>query len=276
MAGLKPVPGVEKIIAIASGKGGVGKSTTAVNLALALKHLGKKVAILDADIYGPNQPHLLGAENIRPESTEQKHLRPVTRYGIQSMSIGYLVPPENAMIWRGPIVSTALQQLFYDTEWDNVEYLILDLPPGTGDVQLTLAQKIPISGTIIVTTPQEVSLLDVRKAINMFQKVNIPIIGVVENMSGFVCSNCGHHTDIFGHGGGTKLAQEFSLQLLGQIPLEPTIQEQTEHGLPIVEKDPQSPLSKIYIEIAKQIFDKLAVIEKNPKNIFPRIVIENK
>ncbi len=276
MAGLNPVPGVKRIIAVASGKGGVGKSTTAVNLALALKNLGKKVAILDADIYGPNQPHMLGAEKSRPESTEQKRLRPVIKHGVQSMSIGYLVAPETAMIWRGPMVSTALQQLFYDTDWDNVDYLILDLPPGTGDVQLTLAQKIPIDAAVIVTTPQEVALLDVRKAVNMFQKVKIPIFGIIENMSDFVCSHCGHHTNIFGTGGGQKLAEEFSIQLLGKIPLDSTIQQQTEEGLPIVEKDPEGKISISYIEIAKSIVDKINDLEKNPKNIFPRITIENK
>lgn len=276
MAGLKPVPGVQKIIAVASGKGGVGKSTTAVNLALALKTLGKNVAILDADIYGPNQPHMLGAEKARPESTDQKRLRPIVRHGIQSMSIGYLVAPETAMIWRGPIVSTTLQQLIYETDWENVDYLILDLPPGTGDVQLTLAQKIPVDGAVIVTTPQEVSLLDVRKAINMFKKVNIPIVGIVENMSRFTCQHCGHHTDIFGAGGGEKLAQEFSINLLGKIPLAPTIEQQTEKGLPIVAADPHSELSKTYIEIAKKISDKLNDLAKNPTTIFPRIVIENK
>jgi ATP-binding protein involved in chromosome partitioning len=267
-----PLP-IKNIIAIASGKGGVGKSTTAVNLALALTLDGARVGILDADIYGPNQPQMLGATE-RPE-TKDKKLQPVIRYGIQSMSIGYLVDPDSAMIWRGPMVSTALQQLLNDTQWDNLDYLIMDLPPGTGDIQLTMAQKIPVSGAIIVTTPQDIALLDARKAIAMFRKVNVPVLGVVENMSGHVCSQCGHHEAIFGSGGGERLAHQYEVELLGSLPLDMRIREQADGGKPTVIAEPESKLSQTYRSIAQKAVDKLAQIKKRASR-FPKIVVENR
>jgi ATP-binding protein involved in chromosome partitioning len=266
-----PLAGVKNIIAIASGKGGVGKSTTAVNLALALVTQGARVGLLDADIYGPNQPHILGA-HAKPESTDGKMLEPVMRYGIQSMSIGYLVDPETPMVWRGPMVISALQQLLSHTHWQHVEYLIIDLPPGTGDIQLTLAQKIPLSGAVIVTTPQDIALLDARKAIGMFQKVDVPILGVVENMSHHTCSQCGHNEPIFGEGGAARLAEQYQIDLLGALPLAMTIREQADGGKPTVVAEPQSNITAIYKAIAAKITAKLAQTKKK----FPTIVIENR
>jgi ATP-binding protein involved in chromosome partitioning len=267
---------IKNIIAIASGKGGVGKSTTAVNLALALTLDGSRVGILDADIYGPNQPQMLGATE-RPEAPEakDKKLQPIIRYGIQSMSIGYLVDADSAMIWRGPMVSTALQQLLNDTQWDNLDYLIMDLPPGTGDIQLTMAQKIPVSGAIIVTTPQDIALLDARKAIAMFRKVNVPVLGVVENMSVHVCSQCGHSEAIFGSGGGERLAQQYEVELLGSLPLDMRIREQADGGKPTVIAEPESKLSQTYRSIAQKATEKLAQIKKRASK-FPKIVVENR
>src|SRR5579872_3784334 len=213
----KNIPQIKNIIAIASGKGGVGKSTTAVNLALALSKEGLRVGILDADIYGPSIPLMLGIKT-RPEVTEEKKIRPIIAYDIQSMSIGYLVDEKTPMVWRGPMVSGALQQLLHDTLWDNLDYLIIDLPPGTGDIQLTLSQKIPVTAAIIVTTPQDLALLDARRAYEMFQKVKVPVLGIVENMSGHICSQCGHAEAIFGQGGGEKLANDIGIELLGRLP----------------------------------------------------------
>lgn len=246
------IPGVKKIIAIASGKGGVGKSTTTVNLALALSQQNKRVGILDADIYGPNQPHMLGGAQ-KPELHDNDHFKPVVRFGLQTMSMGYLVDSEDPMIWRGPMVVKALQQMLYFTVWDDLDYLLIDLPPGTGDVQLTLSQKTPLNGVIIVTTPQPVALLDAKKGIDMFRKVNVPILGIIENMSVYHCTHCGHDAHIFGEGGAAKLAKEYNVPLLGQIPLELKIREQADLGKPIVIAEPDSDVARLYLDISSQL-----------------------
>ncbi len=270
--GLKPLNGVKNIIAIASGKGGVGKSTTAVNLALALHAEGAHVGILDADIYGPNQPQMLGICH-KPETIDGKAMRPIVSHGLQSMSIGYLVEQKTPMVWRGPMVSGALQQLLHDTAWEDLDYLIVDLPPGTGDVQLTLAQKIPVSGAVVVTTPQDIALLDVHKAIGMFHKVNVPVLGVVENMSLHICSQCGHQEAIFGAGGGALIAEQYEIPLLGQLPLDIHIRQQADSGNPTVAAEPESSVSLIYRDIARKIAAKLSLRAKNFSNRFPKIVI---
>ncbi|HFB64749.1 MAG TPA: iron-sulfur cluster carrier protein ApbC [Aeromonadales bacterium] len=247
----QPLSEVKNIIAVASGKGGVGKSTTAVNLALALKKEGANVGILDADIYGPSLPIMLGSQGMRPESKDNKTIEPLMRYGLQSMSIGYLVEPEQAVVWRGPMASGALQQLINDTQWQQLDYLVVDLPPGTGDIQLTLSQKVPVSAALIVTTPQDIALADARKGIGMFEKVDIPVLGIVENMSTHICSNCGHEDAIFGDGGGAKLAEETGVNLLGKLPLDRNIREQTDSGCPTVENDPDSKITAAYVELAR-------------------------
>ncbi len=262
------------IIAVASGKGGVGKSTTAVNLALALVAEGARVGILDADIYGPNQPQMLGADS-RPETKDNKTFEPIVRYGVQSMSIGYLIDQDTPMVWRGPMATSALQQLLTQTNWDNLDYLIIDLPPGTGDIQLTLTQKIPLSGAVIVTTPQDIALLDARKAIAMFQKVNVPVLGVVENMSVHICSQCGHAESIFGHEGGKRLAEQYHVDLLGSLPLDIRIREQADSGKPTVVAEPDGTITKIYRAIAREVAAKLSLQAKTASK-FPKIVIENK
>lgn len=268
------IPEVKNILAIASGKGGVGKSTTAVNLALALSQAGARVGILDADIYGPSVPLMLGIHH-RPEITEQKKIHPILAHGIQSMSIGYLVDENAPMVWRGPMVSGALQQLLNDTLWDNVDYLIIDLPPGTGDIQLTLTQKIPVTGAIIVTTPQDLALLDARRAYEMFRKVNVPVLGIIENMSMHVCSECGHKEPIFGEGGGKKMAEQYQIPLLGRLPLDIQIREEADRGQPTVIADPSSVNAKLYGEIAEHIMTKLSSGEKIDMSRFPKIVIQN-
>ncbi len=272
--GIKALPKIKNIIAIASGKGGVGKSTTAVNLALALSKEGARVGILDADIYGPSQPLMLGVTTT-PELKDKKMLMPIIRHGIQSMSIGYLIDESAPMVWRGPMVSMALQQLLNDTQWDNLDYLIVDLPPGTGDIQLTLAQKIPVSAAVIVTTPQDLALLDARRAYEMFQKVNVPVLGVVENMGIHVCSQCGHAEHIFGEGGGNRLAQQYHLQLLGSLPLDMNIRAETDSGTPTVALNPESKNSKIYRDIARHVAAKLSLQAQDYSHKFPSIVIQN-
>lgn len=271
---LKPMENIKNVIAVASGKGGVGKSTTAVNLALALSSEGAIVGMLDADIYGPSQPRMLGVSG-QPQSTDGKSLEPMESLGLQAMSIGFLIDEETPMIWRGPMVTQALEQLINDTRWRNLDYLIVDLPPGTGDIQLTLAQKIPVSGAIIVTTPQDIALLDARKGLKMFEKVEVPVLGVVENMSIHICSNCGHEEPIFGEGGAKRLANESSVELLGQLPLDIHIREQADGGEPTVVAMPDSRISEIYREIARKAAGKLAVKAKDYSAKFPKIVIQN-
>lgn len=271
---LKPMENIKNVIAVASGKGGVGKSTTAVNLALALVAEGATVGILDADIYGPSQPRMLGVSG-QPKSNDGKSLEPMEAHGLQAMSIGFLIDEGTPMIWRGPMVTQALEQLLNDTRWRGLDYLVVDLPPGTGDVQLTLAQKIPVSGAIIVTTPQDISLLDARKGLKMFEKVEVPVLGIVENMSIHICSKCGHEEPIFGSGGGEKLAGESNVEMLGQLPLDIHIREQADGGNPTVVAMPDSRISQIYREIARKAAAKLASRAKDYSAKFPKIVIQN-
>lgn len=273
-SGVKPIEGVKNIIAVASGKGGVGKSTTSVNLALALSAEGANVGILDADIYGPSQPRMLGT-TAKPDTSDGKALEPVTSYHLQSMSIGYLIDEETPMIWRGPMVTQALEQLLRDTAWKDLDYLIIDLPPGTGDTQLTLAQKVPVSGAVIVTTPQDIALLDARKALKMFEKVEIPVLGVIENMSTHICSKCGHEEHIFGQGGGINMADQYEVDFLGSLPLDIRIREETDAGKPTVVAEPDSKISMTYRDIARRIAAKLAVRKKDYSAKFPNIVIQN-
>ena len=258
-----PINGIKNIIAVASGKGGVGKSTTAVNLALALKAEGAKVGVLDADIYGPSQPMMLGVKDEQPVSHDQKTFEPVKAHGMEVMSIGFLVDEDTATIWRGPMVSNALQQLLGQTNWDNLDYLVIDLPPGTGDIQLTLAQKVPVTAALIVTTPQDIALIDAKKAVNMFNKVNIPSLGVVENMAMHICSSCGHTEAIFGEGGGDALAEQYGVPLLGSLPLELNIRQQTDSGNPTVAAEPDGKVAEIYRDIARKLTAKIAIIPKD-------------
>ncbi|MET0066274.1 MAG: iron-sulfur cluster carrier protein ApbC [Candidatus Thiodiazotropha sp.] len=271
---LKPIDNIKNIIAVASGKGGVGKSTTAVNLALALAEEGAKVGVLDADIYGPSQPRMLGITG-KPESKDGKTLEPMTGYGLQAMSIGFLIDEETPMIWRGPMVTQALEQLLNDTNWDDLDYLVVDLPPGTGDTQLTLAQKVPVSGAVIVTTPQDIALLDARKGLKMFEKVEVPVLGIVENMSIHICSNCGHEEHIFGQGGGSSMASQYHVDLLGALPLDIRIREETDGGKPTVVAEPDARISQIYREIARKTAAKLSLQAKDYAAKFPNIVIQN-
>ncbi|MEJ2344316.1 MAG: iron-sulfur cluster carrier protein ApbC [Gammaproteobacteria bacterium] len=268
------IEGVKNIIAIASGKGGVGKSTTAVNLALALSAEGANVGILDADIYGPSQPRMLGVSG-KPESADGKSLEPMVSYHLQAMSIGFLIDEDTPMIWRGPMVTQALEQLLKDTNWKNLDYLIVDMPPGTGDTQLTLAQKVPVSGAIIVTTPQDIALLDAKKGFKMFEKVEVPVLGIVENMSIHICSNCGHEEHIFGEGGGQRMSEEYDVDFLGALPLDLRIREETDSGKPTVVAEPDSRISEIYREIARRAAAKLSLQAKNYAAKFPQIVIQN-
>jgi ATP-binding protein involved in chromosome partitioning len=271
---LKSIEGVKNIIAVASGKGGVGKSTTSVNLALALAAEGANVGLLDADIYGPSQPRMLGISG-KPESQDGKTLEPMSSYDIQAMSIGFLIEEDTPMIWRGPMVTQALEQLLVDTRWDNLDYLIIDLPPGTGDTQLTLAQKVPVSGAVIVTTPQDIALLDARKGLKMFEKVEVAVLGIVENMSIHICSECGHEEHIFGKGGGQNMSEEFDVDFLGALPLDIRIREETDSGKPTVVAEPDSRIAQIYREIARRTAAKLSLQAKNHSAKFPQIVIQN-
>ena len=272
--GISLIKGVKNVIAVASGKGGVGKSSTAVNLALALMNEGSRVGILDADIYGPSQPQMLGI-NQKPESKDGKSMEPLIAHGLQVMSVGFLVDQETPMIWRGPMVTNTLEQLLKETNWDNLDYLVIDLPPGTGDIHLTLAQKIPVTGAIIVTTPQDIALLDARRGLKMFEKVNVPIIGIVENMSTHICTNCGHEEHIFGHGGGNKMSIDYNTLLLGNLPLDISIREQLDIGNPSVAADPTSKISKIYQTIAQKVAYKVSELAEDHSGKFPNIVIQN-
>ena len=272
--GVKPIDNVKNTIAVASGKGGVGKSTTAVNLALALHAEGAKTGILDADIYGPSQPRMLGCR-AKPDSHDGKSIEPNVSYHLQSMSIGYLVNEETPMIWRGPMVTSALEQLLGDTNWSDLDYLVIDLPPGTGDIQLTLCQKIPVSGAIIVTTPQDIALLDARKGLKMFEKVEVPVLGIVENMSTHICSNCGHEEHIFGSGGGMQMAEQYDVGLLGSLPLDMSIREGVDNGRPTVAMAPDSPLAETYRAISRKAAARLSLRAKDFSSKFPKIVVEN-
>jgi len=272
--GVTPLKQVKNVIAVASGKGGVGKSTTAVNLALALAAEGAKVGILDADIYGPSQPRMLGAQQ-RPESKDGKSMEPVMAHGLQSMSIGYLIDEESPMIWRGPMVTQALQQLLGETNWHDIDYLVVDLPPGTGDIQLTLAQKIPVSGAVIVTTPQDIALLDARKGLKMFEKVEVPVLGIVENMSIHICSQCGHAEHIFGSGGGESMARQYGVEFLGALPLDIHIREDADGGRPSVVANPDGAVAKIYRDIARRVAAALALRARDYSRKFPNNVIQN-
>ena len=272
--GVKLVPGIRNIIAVASGKGGVGKSTTAVNLALALAAEGASVGVLDADIYGPSQPMMLGITG-RPESKDGKSLEPMEGHGLQAMSIGFLIDVETPMVWRGPMVTQALEQLTNETKWRDVDYLVVDLPPGTGDIQLTLAQRVPVTGAIIVTTPQDIALIDARKGLKMFEKVGIPILGIVENMSLHVCSKCGHEERIFGEGGGERMGKDYNVELLGALPLDISIREHADSGKPTVVSDPDGRVAAIYRQIARRVAVKIAEKAQDHSAVFPKIVVQN-
>jgi ATP-binding protein involved in chromosome partitioning len=272
--GVKLVPGIKNIIAVASGKGGVGKSTTAVNLALALAAEGAAVGVLDADIYGPSQPTMLGIAG-RPESTDGKSLEPMMGHGLQAISIGFLIDVDTPMVWRGPMVTQALEQLLKDTRWRDLDYLVVDLPPGTGDIQLTLAQKVPVTGAVIVTTPQDIALIDARKGLKMFEKVGIPILGVVENMSTHVCPKCGHESHIFGTGGAERMCRDYGTELLGQLPLDESIREQADSGKPTVVADPDGKAAEIYRRIARRCAVKIAESQRDMTSKFPNIVVQN-
>ncbi|MEN9896691.1 MAG: hypothetical protein RLZZ66_340 [Pseudomonadota bacterium] len=270
---VKLVPNVKNIIAVASGKGGVGKSTTAVNLALALAQEGAKVGILDADIYGPSVPMMLGLSG-KPESFDNKTMQPKVAFGVQTMSIGYLVAEDQALIWRGPMVTSALQQLLKETQWEALDYLVIDLPPGTGDIQLTLAQNVPVSGAIIVTTPQDIALLDAQRGFGMFEKVNVPVLGLVENMSLHICSQCGHEEAIFGSGGGAAMSEINKIDCLGQLPLDIHIRQYADSGEPIVVAQPDSRIAQIYLDIARKMSARLALKPKDFSGKFPSIVVQ--
>ena len=271
------IPQVKNIIAVASGKGGVGKSTTAVNLALALAAEGARVGILDADIYGPSQPQMLGVGQRRPEivgEQGQQQMLPINAYGIQSISMGYLVTEDTPMLWRGPMATGALQQLLMQTRWDNLDYLIIDMPPGTGDIQITLAQKVPVTGAVIVTTPQDIALLDAKKGIEMFRKVNVPILGVIENMAIHICSNCGHEEHVFGEGGGERIARDYQTELLGSLPLDLSIRADADRGKPSVAADPESAISQKYRAIARKLAANVQQHNRSSQ-VLPDIEISN-
>jgi ATP-binding protein involved in chromosome partitioning len=270
-AGRSPLPGIRNVLAIASGKGGVGKSTVAVNLALGLALDGARVGLLDADIYGPSQPRMLGLTGGRPVSRDGKRLEPIVAHGLRAMSIGFLIEEEQPMVWRGPMVTQALTQLLNDTNWGELDYLIVDMPPGTGDIQLTLSQRVPVSGAVIVTTPQDIALLDARKGLKMFQKVSIPVLGIVENMSTHVCSRCGHAESVFGEGGGRRMAEEYGVSLLGQLPLDIRIREQTDSGRPTVVAEPDSALGRIWRDLARRTSARLSL---SGASAFPSITVE--
>ena len=272
--GVKLLPGVKNIIAVASGKGGVGKSTTAVNLALALSAEGANVGMLDADIYGPSQPTMLGITG-RPESVQENTMEPMEGHGLQTNSIGFLIEEDAPMIWRGPMVTSAFEQILRQTRWRDLDYLIVDMPPGTGDIPLTLAQNVPVTGAVIVTTPQDIALLDARKGLLMFEKVGVPIVGIIENMSTYVCPNCGHEEHIFGTGGGQKMCNDYGADFLGALPLNLSIRQQADAGCPTVVADPDGAISAIYKTIARQVAIKVASLSKDMSSKFPNIVVQS-
>jgi ATP-binding protein involved in chromosome partitioning len=271
---LKPLADVKNVIAVASGKGGVGKSTTAANLAIAWAAQGAKVGLLDADIYGPSQPLMMGLANAKPASADGKHLTPLRAHGVEVMSIGFLIDAEQPMAWRGPMVTQALTQLLTDTIWGELDYLVVDMPPGTGDIQLTLAQRVPVSGAVIVTTPQDIALLDARKGLKMFEKVDVRVLGVVENMSVHVCSQCGHVEHVFGSGGGARMAEQYGVQLLGELPLDIRIREDADGGLPTVVAEPGSARAQAYLKMARRTAARLSTLNKDYSRAFPKITVE--
>jgi len=271
---LKPLGEIKNVVAVASGKGGVGKSTVAVNLALAWAVQGARVGVLDADIYGPSQPLMLGLAGQRPSSPDGKHLRPLASHGVSAMSIGFLVDAEQPMVWRGPMVTQALTQLLGETQWGALDYLVVDMPPGTGDIQLTLAQRVPVAGAVIVTTPQDIALADARKGLKMFEKVSVPVLGIVENMSVHICSNCGHSEHIFGAGGGERMAREYGVRLLGELPLDAHIREEADGGRPTVVAAPAAARARPYFEMARRTAGALAVRARDRSSVFPKIVVE--
>src|SRR6204780_1483804 len=272
---LKPLSNVKNIVAVASGKGGVGKSTTAANLALAWAAQGAKVGLLDADIYGPSQPLMMGLAGRKPVSADGKHLTPLRAHGVEVMSIGFLIDQEQPMAWRGPMVTQALTQLLGDTNWGELDYLVVDMPPGTGDIQLTLAQRVPVSGAVIVTTPQDIALADARKGLAMFEKVSVPVLGIIENMSVHICSNCGHIEHIFGAGGGERMAAEYGVSLLGELPLDVRIREEADGGRPTVVAAPGSARALAYIEAGRHAAAALARRARDRSALFPKIVVED-
>ncbi len=273
--GVKLLPNVKNIVAVASGKGGVGKSTTAVNLALALAAEGASVGILDADIYGPSLPTMLGIHGQRPESPDSQSMNPLVGHGLQANSIGFLIEEDNPMVWRGPMATSALEQLLRQTNWRELDYLIVDMPPGTGDIQLTLAQRVPVTGAVIVTTPQDIALLDAKKGLKMFEKVGIPILGIVENMSIHICSNCGHEEHIFGAGGAERMAQDYGVNVLGSLPLDIAIRERADSGTPTVVADPEGALARRYRDIARGVALAIAERARDMTSKFPSIVVQN-
>jgi len=272
--GVKLLPNVKNIVAVASGKGGVGKSTTAVNLALALAAEGASVGVLDADIYGPSLPMMLGIDG-RPESPDEKSMNPLTGHGVQANSIGFLIEQDNPMVWRGPMATSALEQLLRQTNWRDLDYLVVDLPPGTGDIQLTLAQRVPVTGAVIVTTPQDIALLDAKKGLKMFEKVGIPILGIVENMAVHICSNCGHEEHVFGSGGAERMSREYGVEVLGSLPLDIGIREQADSGRPTVVADPHGRIADAYRAIARRVAVLIAERARDMTSKFPSIVVQN-
>jgi ATP-binding protein involved in chromosome partitioning len=271
---LKPLGDIRNVVAVASGKGGVGKSTVAANLALAWAAQGARVGILDADIYGPSQPLMLGLAGQRPTSPDGKQLRPLQSHGVSAMSIGFLIDADQPMVWRGPMVTQALSQLLSETQWGPLDYLVVDMPPGTGDIQLTLAQRVPVAGAVIVTTPQDIALADARKGLKMFEKVSVPVLGIVENMSVHICSNCGHSEHIFGAGGGERMARDYDVRLLGELPLDARIREEADGGRPTIAAAPDSPRAQAYFEMARRTAGALAMRARDRSSVFPKIVIE--
>ncbi|HEY2682136.1 MAG TPA: iron-sulfur cluster carrier protein ApbC [Steroidobacteraceae bacterium] len=271
---LKPLTAIKNIVAVASGKGGVGKSTTAANLALAWAAQGAKVGLLDADIYGPSQPLMMGLAGQKPVSEDGKHITPLKAHGVEVMSIGFMIDQEEPMVWRGPMVTSALTQLLGDTLWGDLDYLVVDMPPGTGDIQLTLAQRVPVSGAVIVTTPQDIALLDARRGLKMFEKVEVRVLGVVENMSVHICSNCGHSEHLFGSGGGARIAEQYGVQLLGELPLDIHIREDADGGSPTVVSEPDSVRAKAYLTMARRTAARLATLNKDYSRAFPKITVE--
>ena len=272
---LKPLENVKNVIAVASGKGGVGKSTTAANLALAWAAQGARVGLLDADIYGPSQPLMMGMPDAKPTLAENgKHMLPLRAHGIEVMSIGFMIDAEQPMVWRGPMVTQALTQLLGETRWGSLDYLVVDMPPGTGDIQLTLSQRVPVSGAVIVTTPQDIALLDARKGLKMFEKVEVRVLGIVENMSVHVCTHCGHVEHLFGSGGGARMAAQYGVRLLGELPLDVRIREDADGGRPTVIAEPGSPRAQAYLRMARRTAARLSTLNKDYSRMFPKITVE--